>query len=238
MIDLHCHILPGVDDGARSGEIALGMCRMAAADGIRHIVATPHANFRYPYDRTRHQAALDQLHEDCGGIVELTLGCDFHLSYDNLEHVLASPHTYTIGNTDYLLVELSDFAIPTNLSRVLFNLTAAGLHPIITHPERYFLLQKRPEFLLEWINEGCLMQITANALTGFWGRSALKLARWLLERDAVHVVSSDGHDTTARPPVLSPAVKVLTKLVGAEQTQMLVAGNPGAIVRGQPLPTF
>ena len=232
MIDLHCHILPGVDDGAAIWEIAFEMCRMAAADGIRHIVATPHANFEYPYDRAQHLVLLEELRTGSQGIVELSLGCDFHLSYENLQQVRASPETYTISNTKYLLVELSDFAVPSSMGRVFMDLCSAGLRPIITHPERNPFLQRKPEMVLEWVKQGCLTQLTANAITGFWGPQATKTARWLLDHDAAHVVSSDAHNASSRAPVLSPAVKLLHKWVGEERTRQLVSETPAAILRG------
>lgn len=232
MIDLHCHILPGVDDGASTWEMAFAMCRMAAEDGIRHIVATPHANFEYPYDRAQHELLLEELRAGSAGVVELSLGCDFHLSYENLQELFASPATYTIGNTNYLLVELSDFAVPSSIDRVFTDLCDAGLHPIITHPERNPLLQNKPEMILRWVNQGCLTQLTANSLTGYWGRQATKTARYLLDNHAAHVVSTDAHNTGARSPVLSPAVKLLNKWVGEERAQQLVSGAPAAILRG------
>ena len=116
MIDIHCHILPDVDDGPKSWDVSLEMCRMAAADGITHIVATPHSNDRYTYDREAHTATLDRLRALNLGIPELSLGCDFHLSYDNLQDVLATPERYTINGSRYLLVELSDYGIPMQIA--------------------------------------------------------------------------------------------------------------------------
>src|SRR3981189_1485123 len=101
VIDIHCHLLPEVDDGPKSWDVAVEMCRMAAADGITHAVATPHANDRYAYDREYLAGLLGQLREkieekiDPGLPLQLTLGCDFHLSFENLERVLEQPHTYT-----------------------------------------------------------------------------------------------------------------------------------------------
>ena len=115
MIDIHCHILPEVDDGPKSWEVAVEMCRMAAADGITHTVATPHANHRYAYERTYLLELLDELRGRVGPTPEFSLGCDFHLSFENLERVLAEPHTYTIGDTNYLLIELSNYSIPAQL---------------------------------------------------------------------------------------------------------------------------
>ncbi len=238
MVDIHCHILPGVDDGAKNWEIAVDMCRMAGYDGIEHIVATPHANDVYAYDRDQHARTLDELREKIGGKPELTLGCDFHFSYDNIQDALAHPHRYTIGETKYLLVEFSDYSIPPMAMEGFFHLQTAGLMPIITHPERNPILQAHPEMVLDWVENGALVQVTANSLTGHWGDRAKRVARGLLERDAVHVVATDAHDLKNRPPLLSAARHALTQLRNAEVARALVEENPRAIVQGQELPYF
>jgi tyrosine-protein phosphatase YwqE len=208
VIDIHCHLLPEVDDGPRSWETSVEMCLMAAADGITHSVATPHANDRYVYDRAHLSGLLDQLREklheelqegsrdelrEMPGLaapLQLSLGCDFHLSFENLERVLEQPHAYTIGETNYLLIELSNFSIPTRLESCFFRLGDRGLIPILTHPERNPILQQTPQRILEWAEQGCLIQVTASALTGYdvFGfrcaphRSSPGFMWWLLPR--------------------------------------------------------
>jgi protein-tyrosine phosphatase len=236
MIDIHSHILPEVDDGPKSWDIAAEMCRMAMADGITHMVATPHANDRYSYDRSHLSDLLAQLRALIGGAPQLTLGCDFHLSFENLERVLEQPHTYTIGKTNYLLVELSNYSIPVQIKDCFRRLGDRGLTPILTHPERNPILQQTPQRVLEWAEQGCLVQITASALTGNWGERPQIVARWLLDRAAVHIMASDAHDNRHRVPVLSQAREVAVKLVGAEYAQAMVDGNPGAVVIGEPIP--
>jgi protein-tyrosine phosphatase len=236
VIDIHCHILPEVDDGPKSWDAAVEMCRMAVSDGITHSVATPHANDRYAYDRTYLSGLIEQLRERVGPSLELSLGCDFHLSYENLERALDQPHTYTIGNTNYLLVELSNFSVPLQLSDYFARLADRGITPILTHPERNPILQQSPQRVLEWIEQGCLVQVTASALTGSWGERSEIIARWLLDRSAVHVLSTDAHDMKRRPPLLSKGRKVAEQIVGAEYAEAMVEGNPGAIVGGKPVP--
>jgi protein-tyrosine phosphatase len=242
VIDIHCHLLPEVDDGPKSWDVAVEMCRMAAADGITHAVATPHANDRYAYDRAYLSGLLGQLRDqlreklDPTRQFQLSLGCDFHLSFENLERVLEQPHSYTIGETNYLLIELSNFSVPTRLEDCFTRLGDRGLTPILTHPERNPILQQTPQRVLEWAEQGCLMQVTASALTGFWGERPESVARWLLDRSAVHVLASDAHDTKRRIPNLSAARALAEKIVGAEYAEALVEGNPGAIVKGMPIP--
>jgi protein-tyrosine phosphatase len=236
VFDIHSHILPEVDDGPKSWDTAVEMCRMAAADGIKHIVATPHANDRYSYDRKHLQEILAELETKVEGSPQLSLGCDFHLSYDNLERVLEQPHTYTIGNTNYLLIELSNFSVPIQIADCFIRLGDRGLTPILTHPERNPILQQTPQRVLEWAEQGCLVQVTASALTGFWGERPEIIARWLLDRSAVHFLATDAHDTKRRVPILSRGRDVAVEIVGAEYAHALVESNPAAVVAGTPIP--
>jgi protein-tyrosine phosphatase len=236
VIDIHCHILPDVDDGPRSWEAAVEMCRMAAADGITHIVATPHSNDRYTYDRLAHAATLDRLRNLTGKILELSLGCDFHLSYDNLQEVLATPERYTINGSRYLLVELSDYSIPTQIADCFLKLGDRGVTAVITHPERNTILRQNPQRVLEWVELGCAVQVTANALTGFWGPRVARTAAWLLEREAVHVLATDAHDAQSRVPILSAARDLVAQAFGPDVARALVEDNPRAILAGQTLP--
>jgi protein-tyrosine phosphatase len=238
MVDLHCHLLPEVDDGASSWEMSEEMCRVAAEDGITHIVATPHANDEYVYDRERHAETVRELSVRVGTVPQISLGCDFHFSYENVQAALADPARYTIGATAYLLIELSDYSVPPNILSNFQQLMGKGLRLVLTHPERNPLLQRRPQRVLEWVREGVIVQVTANALTGAWGRTAQQVASWLLEHDAVHVVASDAHDPVRRPPRLSVARDLLEERRGQEVATALVETNPGAIVRGSDLPYF
>ena len=238
MFDIHCHIVPGVDDGPKSWEVAVAMCRMAAADGIEHIVATPHANDRYRYDRERLAVAIDQLRELVGMPPRLSLGCDFHLSYDNLQSVLADPQRYTIDETPYILVELSNYSVPVQITDCFLKLGDIGLTPIITHPERNPILQRSLERVVDWAEQGCIIQLTASAFTGFWGEKTKEAAEWLMDREAVHILASDAHDTERRTPNLSVARDHVAEYYGAELARLLVEDNPRAVVSGQPLPYF
>ncbi len=238
VIDIHCHILPEVDDGPKSWDVAQEMCRIAVADGITHIVATPHANNRYHYDREYLTGLLEHLRGLVGDVLELSLGCDFHLSYENLQDVLASPERYVIGRTNYLLVELSNYSIPAQISDCFIKLGDRGITPVLTHPERNPILQQSPQRVLDWVDQGCVIQVTASALTGWWGERTQAVAQWLLERDAVHVLASDAHDTKHRVPMLSAGRNAAAEICGAEIARALVEQNPLAVVNGQPLPYF
>ncbi len=234
MVDIHCHILPMVDDGAKSWEISDRMCQIALKDGITHIVATPHANPHFEYNRERLSGTLAELQRRMKGRLRFSLGCDFHLSYENLEQLFAAPERFLIEGTKYLLVELNDFALPPNFEHLLFRMQAElHVRPILSHPERHPILQRHPESVFPWIEAGCLIQVTANSLTGHWGRHARDVAFWLLQRNALHLVASDAHDAHHRPPVLSEARDLLAEAVGGEAAQVFVEDHPRAIVEGR-----
>jgi len=234
MIDIHCHILPLIDDGARSWEIAEQMCQMALNDGITHIVATPHANAQFEYKREAFSNLLAELQTRIQGRLKFSLGCDFNLSFENLERLFADPAQYLIEGTRYLLIELNNFSIPPKFDQLLFRMTTElQIVPILTHPERHPVLQRHPEQIASWAGSGCLVQITANSLTGHWGRKAKDVSVWLLKQELVHIIATDAHDLRNRPPVLSAARNSVAQMLGEDAALALVEVNPGMVVAGE-----
>ena len=238
MVDIHSHILPEVDDGPKSMDVCVAMCRMAAADGITHMVATPHANDRYHYNREFLQEILDRLQGLVGDSLKLSLGCDFHLSVDNLQDALANPERYAIAGTQYMLVELSNYSVPAQTTDSFLKLGDVGMTVVITHPERNPILRENLQRVVEWAEQGCIIQMTGSALTGFWGERTRRAAQWLLEHNSVQVLATDAHDTQKRVPILSTAREAAAEICGEEVAEALVTGNPQAIVDSQPLPYF
>lgn len=235
MIDIHHHLLYGLDDGAADIETSLQMAEMAIKDGITHIVCTPHANSEYEFRPEENTARLACLREKLGDRLTLGLGCDFHLSYDNIEDALAHPAKYAINGKQYLLVEFPDFGIPQNISTSFYQMSVAGMVPIITHPERNLTLMQNMERLSEWIRMGCLVQVTAGSLFGRFGKGPQRIARELLHRRWVHVIATDAHNTTSRPPVMSKAFDFLSDEYGEDEAKRLCEKNPRAIFLGEPL---
>ena len=238
MIDIHCHLLPEVDDGPKSWDVSQEMCRMAAGDGIEHIVTTPHANERYHYDREYLASLVVRLQELVGPSPRVSLGCDFHLSYENMQDALVHPGHYTIEGTNYLLVEFSNYSISPQIDDFFGMMGSHGITPIITHPERNPILQQNPQKVLRWIELGCAVQVTAGVVTGLWGDRAWRAAKWLFERDAVHILASDAHDTKHRVPILSAARDAAEEFCEASVAKLLVDDNPRAVIQGKPLPYF
>lgn len=239
MVDLHHHLLFGMDDGARDLETSIEMARVAVGDGITRVVCTPHANGKYPFQPDIIAERLGQLREALaaeGLPLELASGCDFHVNYDNVADSLAHPRKYTINRTEYLLIELPDMAISRNLGETLYELRQAGMTPILTHPERNPTLQRDPERLREWMRAGLLCQVTCQSVTGQMGKAAEKMAHQLLADRWVHFLSTDAHDPIRRSPRMTEAREWVARKHGADYANLLCVANPTAVWDGQPLP--
>jgi protein-tyrosine phosphatase len=236
VIDIHSHILPGLDDGARSFEEAMQMLRLAAESGTTDIVATPHISPAFPNSFDRVSRVFDEVSQSSSGIVRLHLGCDFHLTHDNLQHFLANPTKYTINNRQYLMVELSDYIPFGPVDEALSRISNEGVTPVITHPERNHSLQRNGRQLACWVDRGCLCQITGQSLLGRFGSHAKDMAQHLLKSGLAHVVASDGHDLINRPPTLEHAYRYIVEHYGRPLADQLCVANPTAIILGQPLP--
>lgn len=236
MIDIHHHLLFGLDDGPETMEVSIAMAEMSIANGVTHIVSTPHASDQFRFDPALNQERLAMLTSELGGRITLGLGCDFHLTYDNIEDAIAHTDKYSINGRKYLLVEFSNHMIPPNISDVFFRMGLAGLTPIITHPERNPVIVRNPERLGEWIRSGCYVQITASSLTGNFGKTAERISHQLLRQNWVHFLATDAHNVISRPPRLREAFDLVADRYGHETAERLCTENPRAVFFGEPLP--
>lgn len=232
MIDIHSHVLFGLDDGPRTIEDSIAMVRMAAAHGTTDLVATPHANLQFKFDPERIADHMAQVREAAGGVLRLYTGCDFHLSFDNIQDSIDHPRKYTVNQQRYLLVEFSELLIFKNTEDIFARLRDVGMTAIITHPERNGLLRQRVEEIAKWVDQGARVQVTAQSLTGTFGRKAQDFSRELLDRRLVHVLASDGHDCERRPPVMDAAHAWLEKKYGGALAEALCVTNPDAALSG------
>ncbi len=235
MIDIHTHVLAGLDDGARSLEDSVAMIRIAAETGTTDLVASPHANLEFQFHPERVEERLAEL-EKASGAVRLHCGCDFHLYFDNIHDALAHPTKYTINHKRYLLVEFPDLLIAKSTPEVFAQLLHCGMTPVITHPERNFLLHSRMEEMESWIESGCLVQVTAQSLLGRFGVEARNVAHRLMKRGLVHFIASDAHDPEDRTPRLDLGFNHVAGRYGRERAEMLFVTNPRAVLEGEPLP--
>jgi len=217
MIDIHSHILYGLDDGARDRDISLAMLKLAAETGTTDIVATPHSDGNYEYQPALIDERIQELNEATGNHPRIHRGCDFHLSIDNVQAALIDHTPYTINGLNYLLVEFAEYFIPPSTETILQQFTERGIIPVITHPERNQVLQNSTPRLEKWIESGCLLQVTAQSLTDRFGREA-QTATWSwLRKGMVHVLANESasmpsdvgtrYQTRRRTPLLPSALR-------------------------------
>ncbi len=236
MIDIHAHILWGLDDGAETREQSLAMLKIAADCGTTDIVATPHANGEYSYDEAVVRQRIEELSQTAGGRPRIHKGCDFHLSFENIQDAVEHPARYTIGSGCYLLVEFPDASLH-GMTRALETLLNRGLTPIMTHPERHPALRRINAEFRQWIEMGCLVQITAQSLLGRFGKNAEESAWEMVRRRMAHFVASDAHDENDRTPRLDEAFEAISSRVGGDAAQSLFITNPQAVISGRPIQT-
>jgi len=234
MFDLHCHLLPGIDDGAPDLATSLEMARIAHADGIRTVACTPHI---YPgmYDNDapgiRKAIAALQAELDAAGIgLRLVEGADVHLDTD-LAGAIRGGRVPTIAGSRYLLLEPPHHVAPPGFESRVFELMAAGITPVITHPERLSWVEDHYDLFMRLVDRGCWMQITAGALTGRHGRRPKYWGDRFVGEGKAHLLATDAHDTRRRPPLLAEAREAAIALVGAEEADHLVVTRPAGIVR-------
>lgn len=237
VIDLHCHMLPGIDDGAADLEMALAMARMAVEDGVRRLACTPHI---YPgmYENTgdgiRVAIAKLQAELDRHGIVlQLMQGADVHLQ-PNLVASIRAGQIPTLNDSRYLLLEPPHHVAPPRFDESLFELRMAGIVPVITHPERLSWIEDHYEAFIHAVAEGAWMQVTAGSLTGRFGRRARYWGERMLDEGLVHLLATDAHDLGNRAPRLAEGRDAAALRVGEEEALRLVAARPQAIVDNAP----
>jgi protein-tyrosine phosphatase len=233
VIDLHSHILPGIDDGAADLSASLAMAIATVADGVTHLACTPHI-LPGLYHNTgpqirRATQALQQALDEHSIPLRLVSGADIHILPDFVEG-LRSGRLLSLGDSRYVLVEPPHHTAPPRLEEVFFNLIVAGYVPILTHPERLSWIKSHYAIFERLGDAGVWMQVTAGSLSGAFGRNAQYWAERMLEEGRVHILATDCHDTDRRPPNLSTGRDLAAVRVGAIEAHHLVVTRPGGVL--------
>jgi protein-tyrosine phosphatase len=235
-VDIHSHVLYGLDDGPPTVAESVAMLELARDAGTTDIVATPHADTQYTFDPAVRDARIAELSARVPGIT-IHRGCDFRLEVCNIHDAIANPTKYTINHKSYLLVEFPHMTVFPNAGAIFAQLLDARMTPIITHPERNAYLQEHPETLTRFVEAGCFAQVTAASCTGKFGKRVQQAAMDLLARGVVHFIASDAHDTINRTPDMRAAYALLSKQWGESRVRPLFVDNPRAVLQGRDVDT-
>lgn len=237
MIDLHCHMLPGIDDGAPDEAASLEMARIAVGDGIKITACTPHI---YPglYENdaagiTARVKSLQSRLSEKGIALTLTIGADAHLTPELLGRLKAGTAPSLAGGR-YFLLEPPHTIPPPRFSESMFDFVAAGYMPVLTHPERLSWIQQHYAVFVALVKSGVWMQVTSGSLNGRFGKAAQYFGEKMLDDGLVHILATDAHSTRHRAPLLAEGQKAAEKFVGAEEARRLVFDRPQAIIDNRP----
>ncbi|MEZ5653235.1 MAG: CpsB/CapC family capsule biosynthesis tyrosine phosphatase [Burkholderiaceae bacterium] len=241
MIDLHCHLLPGVDDGAPDMAAALALARAAVANGITASVLTPHIYFgRWDNGLSSLRATFFAFREELAaqGIpLEVSLGGEVHLLPEAFDLLSADDLPFIGGWRDarVLLLELPDGHVPVAAYQAVERFLAKNVIPMIAHPERNKAVMRDPRVYDTFVRMGCLTQLTAASVCGMFGKNAHRTALQLLDSGAATVIATDAHNLRARPPVLAEARAAITERFGPQAGMVLTESNPAELLRGRAL---
>lgn len=235
MIDIHSHVVWGVDDGPGDIEQSLTILQDARASGTTDMVATSHFNLQYPYQLEVVENRIAELAVRTGNQPRLYRGCEFLLSFENFDRMMDQPSMYTINGTQYLLVEWPSIYTSSVVDTALRRLMGAGITPVIAHPERNPMLRDKFGQIESWVESGCLMQLTALSITGGFGAAAKTTSFRLLDQGLAHVVASDTHDPVRRHPRMDEALKVIQARYGRHAAEILFDQNPRNVLEGTPM---
>jgi len=234
VIDLHCHILPGLDDGASTLAVSLQMASACVEDGVSIVACTPHIlpglyNNSGPHIR-RAAAHLQQRVNEKGISLRLVTGADNHVTPDFVEQ-LSRGHLLTVADSRYVLVEPPHHVAPPRLKELFFDLLVAGYVPVLTHPERLTWINSHYESILQLVHAGVWLQLTAGSLAGVFGKNARYWSERMLEDGVVHILATDAHDIERRPPNLRRGRDLAARRIGDREAENLVATRPEGILR-------
>jgi protein-tyrosine phosphatase len=241
MIDLHCHILHGLDDGAKNLDEAVEMANMAEKDGIKTIVATPHL-FRgdfIPKDLGIIQKKIDELMsilEKKNIDVKIVKGAEVHIAHNLMDEIRKNRNYLVLNGSSYMFLEFPAGHVFSDVKELLFELMTEGCRPIIAHPERNYVFMRSPDILFELLQMGALTQANSGSFIGLYGRRVEEAAVRFLELRFTHFLGSDAHNPRLPHRWLSEAVSTFEESIGKEAANALVYDNPHAVLNDNELP--
>lgn len=240
MYDLHCHILPDIDDGAKDMKESIAMLQLACSSGSDGLVATPHViegKWLPSWEEIVARCAeVNEAARENGIEITVYPGAEVGLNWDLLRNI-TGPGPYCINGGNHMLVELPALEIPRYTEEFFFALQTKGITPVVAHPERQAELIRHPEIILEWLQKGILIQINGPSLTGRFGQKVKGMAELLLVHNMVHCIGSDAHGVRSRKPELFAVKEKIKALAGEETTRRLLRDNPQLILCGEEIPS-
>ncbi len=242
MIDLHCHIIPQIDDGAWNAATACAMARHAWRSGVDTIVATPHCNLAGARPNYRDHdyftilAMFRALLKQHGIPLKVLPGSEVFVHPGNIRELIENRKIVTLNHSRYLLVEFSFGTHGQSICHLLDAIARRGLIPVVAHPERYDAVQDQPDLVARWFAQGYIIQLNKGSLLGRLGQSARQCAMHLLQNGLAHVIASDAHDMKYRPPGFQSLIPAIEPYIGREYLKLLLVDNPKRIISDQPIP--
>lgn len=240
MVDLHSHVLPGIDDGAPDMNVAKSMARRAAADGCAVLVATPHVHHAtWPNtDRRRLEKLWRKVRLSVDGVIDIRLGSEIAINSESVEELYDLPESdlLTLADSRYVLIELNWQGLGPDILDVVHELVVHDMKPVIAHPERVGWLTGIPHMMEDLVDRGALLQLTAASVTGDLGKRLQSYCDDLLSAGLAHFVASDAHDLSGRPPGLTEAYRHVATNHSPGLARRVFVNNPQAVIDDQPLP--
>ena len=235
MIDLHCHILPGLDDGSESLTESVAMARVALEEGIETIVATPHL-FRGDIELAdlsavgRKKQELEAALRQAAIPLKILNGVEVRFSHNLMAEIKKNKRSLVIHNSSYMFIEFPFDYVYSGVKEVFFDLMSEGIIPIIAHPERNSVFINHPGQLYDLVEMGCLCQANSGSFTGQYGQSVRDTAEHFVRWGLIHALGTDAHNSTGRAPRFKDSIKVVESIIGAQAVQALVQDNPQAVL--------
>ena len=233
MIDIHCHIVPNVDDGAKNIEDALEMAKIAYSEGIRKIINTSHYHPSFDYKKGKELSQSINNFNDILKLnnidIEVFIGNEIYYSEDIIQ-IIEEKEFYTLNNSRYLLIEFPPMNFPKNILDIIYEIKIRGYIPILAHVERYKAVHENINLIYDCINEGALIQVNSSSIIGKNGKEIKNISEILLNNNMIHFIATDAHSSTRRRPMVMETYDYISKKYGDKKAKILFIENPSKVM--------